>query len=160
MEFRELLGLGKELRALLIPVFVGMRLRKELEFSLGWFLGKFRLPDPADSRFFLWKLPWKSWEENPTGSWNVWVGKARSSSHSMGDSRSSQPHPSRISLELPLEFRQEKGFGSWELLIPGSFPALFPGIAHSQLIPSPFPGNCSFPALIPGFGDSRARCAL
>lgn len=83
----------------------------------------------------------------------VRVGKARSSSHSMGDSRSSQPHPSRISLELPLEFWQEKGFGSWELLIPGSFPALFPGIAHSQ----PLSLDLEIPGLaVPSRGHSRS----
>lgn len=150
MEFRELLGLGKELRALLIPVFVGMRLGKELEFSLGWFLGKLRLPDPG---FSFGSCRGKVGKRIPRDRGMFGWERPRSSSHSMGDSRSSQPHPSRISLELPLEFRQEKGFGSWELLIPGSFPALFPGIAHSQ----PLSLDLEIPGLaVPSRGHSRS----
>lgn len=130
MEFRELLGLGKELRALLIPVFVGMRLGKELEFSLGWFLGKLRLPDPG---FSFGSCRGKVGKRIPRDRGMVRVGKASELIPFHGRfpliPTPSQPHFLGAAAGIPA------GKGLWEL-----------GIAHSRLVPSPFPGNCSFPA--------------
>lgn len=142
MEFRELMGLGKELRALLIPVFVGMRLGKELEFSLGWFLGKFRLPDPADSRFFLWKLPWKSWEENPTGSWNGSGGKSLGA-HPIPWAIPAHPNP--IPAAFPWSCRWNSGRKRALGVGNCSFPAHSQPFSRELLIPSPYPWIWRFP---------------
>lgn len=163
MEFWELLGLGKELRALLIPVFVGMRLGKELEFSLGWFLGKLRLPDPGfsfgscrgkvgkriprDRGMFGWErlgahpIPWAiPAHPNPIPAAFPWSCRWNSGrKRALGVGNCSFPAHSR-----PF---------SRELLIRSSFPALFPGIAHSQ----PLSLDLEIPGLaVPSRGHSRS----
>lgn len=154
MEFRELLGLGKELRALLIPVFVGMWLGKELEFSLGWFLGKLRLPDPG---FSFGSCCGKVGKRIPRDRGMVRVGKASELIPFHGRfpliPTPSQPHFLGAAAGIPA------GKGLWELgiphfwLIPGSFPALFPGIAHSQ----PLSLDLEIPGLaVPSRGHSRS----
>lgn len=96
----------------------------------------------ARSRFFLWKLPWKSWEENPTGSWNGSGGKSLGA-HPIPWAIPAHPNP--IPAAFPWSCRWNSGRKRALGVGNCSFPAHSRPFSRELLIPSPYPWIWRFP---------------